>query len=168
MSLRTGMEEAENEMLAAKKDIADQYEKQYEDRLDVSKPYMEATDELKQQNQMDTQLAKATVHNDTESGGYTDTARIIKANNEKMLANYQETVKSKIAQRDAKNQSIMALKEMASEEAVKKYNLAVQARSQAQTNMASGLKLLGSLGCTLPFPWNLLAAGGTAIASQII
>ena len=169
MSLRTDAEQAEREYLDSQRAIADQYQAQYEERKDLEKPFLEAADEMKQQNQIDNDLAKATAGNDTEAqSGYVSTAQKIKANNDKMLANYQETVKNKIAQRDAKMQSVMALKEMASEEAKKKYDLAVQRRSQAQANIGSVTKLLGSLGCTLPFPWNLLAAGGTAIASQII
>jgi hypothetical protein len=39
-------------------------------------------------------------------------------------------------------------------------------------NIGSVTKLLGSLGCALPFPWNLVATGVTAIggtvASQVI
>lgn len=173
MSLRTDQEQAEREYLDSQRAIADQYQAQYEERKDLEKPFLEAADEMKQQNQMDNDLAKATAGNDTEAqSGYVSTAQKIKANNDKMLANYQETVKTKIAQRDAKMQSVMALKEMASEEAKMKYELAVQRRSQAQNALAGGLKLLGSLGCALPFPWNLVATGVTAIggtvASQVI
>lgn len=173
MSLRTDVEQAEREYLDSRRAIADQYQAQYEERKDLEKPFLEAADEMKQQNQMDNDLAKATAGNDTEAqSGYVSTAQKIKANNDKMLANYQETVKTKIAQRDAKMQSVMALKEMASEEAKMKYELAVQRRSQAQNALAGGLKLLGSLGCALPFPWNLVATGVTAIggtvASQVI
>lgn len=173
MSLRTDAEQAEREYLDSQRAIADQYQAQYEERKDLEKPFLEAADEMKQQNQMDNDLAKATAGNDTEAqSGYVSTAQKIKANNDKMLANYQETVKNKIAQRDAKMQSVMALKEMASEEAKKKYELAVQARNQAMANIGSVTKLLGSLGCTLPFPWNLVATGVTAIggtvASQVI
>lgn len=173
MSLRTDQEQAEREYLDSQHAIADQYQAQYEERKDLEKPFLEASDEMKQQNQMDNDLAKATAGNDTEAqSGYVSTAQKIKANNDKMLANYQETVKNKIAQRDAKMQSVMALKEMASEEAKKKYELAVQARNQAMANIGSATKLLGSLGCALPFPWNLVATGVTAIggsvASQVI
>ena len=121
MSLRTDQEQAEREYLDSQRAIADQYQAQYEERKDLEKPFLEAADEMKQQNQMDNDLAKATAGNDTEAqSGYVSTAQKIKANNDKMLANYQETVKNKIAQRDAKMQSVMALKEMASEEAKKK------------------------------------------------
>lgn len=173
MSLRTDAEQAEKEYLDSRRAIADQYQAQYEERKDLEKPFLEAADEMKQQNQIDNDLAKATAGNDTEAqSGYVSTAQKIKANNDKMLANYQETVKNKIAQRDAKMQSVMALKEMASEEAKKKYELAVQKRSQAQANLMGITKLLGSLGCALPFPWNLVATGVTAIggtvASEII
>lgn len=173
MSLRTDAEQAEREYLDSQRAIADQYQAQYEERKDLEKPFLEAADEMKQQNQIDNDLAKATAGNDTEAqSGYVSTAQKIKANNDKMLANYQETVKNKIAQRDAKMQSVMALKEMASEEAKKKYELAVQARNQAMANIGSVTKLLGSLGCALPFPWNLVATGVTAIggtvASQVI
>lgn len=168
MSLRTDQEQAEREMLEAQHAIADQYNAQYEERKDLEKPFLEAANEMKKQNQMDNDLAKATAGNDTEAqSGYVSTAQKIKANNDKMLANYQETVKTKIAQRDAKMQSVMALKEMASEEAKKKYDLAVQRRSQAQANISSVTKLLGSLGCALPFPWNLFATGVTAIAGTV-
>lgn len=168
MSLRTDAEQAEREYLDAQHAIADQYQAQYEERKDLEKPFLEAADEMKQQNQMDNDLAKATARNDTEAqSGYVSTAQKIKANNDKMLANYQETVKTKIAQRDAKMQSVMALKEMASEEAKKKYELAVQARNQAMANIGSATKLLGSLGCALPFPWNLIATGITAIGGTV-
>lgn len=168
MSLRTDQEQAEREYLDSRHAIADQYQTQYEERKDLEKPFLEAADEMKQQNQMDNNLAKATAGNDTEAqSGYVSTAQKIKANNDKMLANYQETVKTKIAQRDAKMQSVMALKEMASEEAKKKYELAVQARNQAMTNIGSITKLLGSLGCALPFPWNLIATGVTAIGGTV-
>lgn len=168
MSLRTDQEQAEREMLDAQHAIADQYQAQYEERKDLEEPFLEAADEMKQQNQMDNDLAKATAGNDTEAqSGYVSTAQKIKANNDKMLANYQETVKTKIAQRDAKMQSVMALKEMASEEAKKKYELAVQARSQAMTKIGNATKLLGSLGCALPFPWNLVATGVTAIGGTV-
>ena len=168
MSLRTDQEQAEREYLDSRHAIADQYQAQYEERKDLEKPFLEAADEMKQQNQMDNDLAKATAGNDTEvQSGYVSTAQKIKANNDKMLANYQETVKTKIAQRDAKMQSVMALKEMASEEAKKKYELAVQARNQAMTNIGSVTKLLGSLGCALPFPWNLIATGVTAIGGTV-
>ena len=168
MSLRTDQEQAEREYLDSRHAIADQYQAQYEERKDLEKPFLEAADEMKQQNQIDNNLAKATAGNDTEAqSGYVSTAQKIKANNDKMLANYQETVKTKIAQRDAKMQSVMALKEMASEEAKKKYELAVQARNQAMTNIGSVTKLLGSLGCALPFPWNLVATGVTAISGTV-
>lgn len=168
MSLRTDQEQAEREYLDSRHAIADQYQAQYEERKDLEKPFLEAADEMKQQNQMDNNLAKATAGNDTEAqSGYVSTAQKIKANNDKMLANYQETVKNKIAQRDAKMQSVMALKEMASEEAKKKYELAVQARNQAMANIGSATKLLGSLGCALPFPWNLIATGVTAIGGTV-
>lgn len=168
MSLRTDQEQAEREYLDSRHAIADQYQAQYEERKDLEKPFLEAADEMKQQNQIDNNLAKATAGNDTEAqSGYVSTAQKIKANNDKMLANYQETVKTKIAQRDAKMQSVMALKEMASEEAKKKYELAVQARNQAMTNIGSVTKLLGSLGCALPFPWNLIATGVTAISGTV-
>lgn len=168
MSLRTDQEQAEREYLDSQRAIADQYQVQYEERKDLEKPFLEAADEMKQQNQIDNDLAKATAGNDTEAqSGYVSTAQKIKANNDKMLANYQETVKNKIAQRDAKMQSVMALKEMASEEAKKKYELAVQRRSQAMANIGSVTKLLGSLGCALPFPWNLVATGVTAIGGTI-
>lgn len=168
MSLRTDQEQAEREYLDSRHAIADQYQAQYEERKDLEKPFLEAADEMKQQNQIDNNLAKARAGNDTEAqSGYVSTAQKIKANNDKMLANYQETVKTKIAQRDAKMQSVMALKEMASEEAKKKYELAVQARNQAMTNIGSVTKLLGSLGCALPFPWNLVATGVTAIGGTV-
>lgn len=168
MSLRTDQEQAEREYLDSRRAIADQYQAQYEERKDLEKPFLEAADEMKQQNQIDNDLAKATAGNDTEAqSGYVSTAQKIKANNDKMLANYQETVKTKIAQRDAKMQSVMALKEMASEEAKKKYELAVQARNQAMANIGSATKLLGSLGCALPFPWNLIATGVTAIGGTV-
>lgn len=168
MSLRTDQEQAEREYLDSQRAIADQYQTQYEERKDLEKPFLEAADEMKQQNQMDNDLAKATAGNDTEAqSGYVSTAQKIKANNDKMLANYQETVKNKIAQRDAKMQSVMALKEMASEEAKKKYELAVQARNQAMANIGSVTKLLGSLGCALPFPWNLISTGVTMIGGTI-
>lgn len=168
MSLRTDVEQAEREYLDSRRAIADQYQAQYEERKDLEKPFLEAADEMKQQNQIDNDLAKATAGNDTEAqSGYVSTAQKIKANNDKMLANYQETVKNKIAQRDAKMQSVMALKEMASEEAKMKYELAVQRRSQAQNALASGLKLLGSLGCALPFPWNIISTGVTMIGGTV-
>lgn len=167
MSLRTDQENAEREYLDSKKAIADEYENQATDlKENADKPFIEAAEDIKEKANRNQQLNQAT---SSRSGpdSYIQQANFQQANMQNSLGQYQETLKSKIAQRDARNKTVIALKEQASEAAKQKYELAVQARSQAQANIGNAAKTLSALGCMLPFPWNLIVGGGSAIVGAI-
>lgn len=166
MSLKTEQEEAEREFLDSQHAITDEYNRQAEELKDFQKPLDQATDSLKEQADRNQQLNQAT---SSRSGpdSYIQQANFQQANMQNMLSNYQDTLKSKIAQRDERNRTVIALKEQASEAAKMKYDLATQKRSQAQANITNAAKTLSALGCMLPFPFNLIVGGGSAIAGAI-
>lgn len=169
-SLAGKQNQAEYDYLQAQRDLAREQNRIANDRLDLNAPMQEAAVSLNEQRKLNNQLASALVNVTSETGNAVNNKMAnVTANNQQAISDFQSTFKDKMAQRDAKYQKVLELKEFACDEAKRKYELAAQARSQAMANVGNICKILGGIaGVVLPPPFNIFAAGGTAILGGAI
>lgn len=164
MSLHNERDTAQNEYTQSVKDVADTRLEQAEDMTNFSQFSNEATNLASEQADLDRNLARATV-NDAN----TATATAKDAYREQALANnqvasYKDYLNSAIEKKQKKNQLILGYKQLASDRAKMKYELASQRLAQAQAGWNAAGNILKSLGCMI----SLIPGVGTAIGAGLM
>lgn len=164
MSLHDETKAAENEYTQSVKDIADTRLDQAEDMANFGQFSNEATNLASEQADLDRNLARATV-NDAN----TATATAKDAYREQTLANnkvasYKDYLNSAIEKKQKKNQLILGYKQLASDRAKMKYELASQRLAQAQAGWNAAGNILKGLGCMI----SLIPGAGTAIGAGLM
>lgn len=164
MSLHDETKAAENEYTQSIKDIGDTRLAQAEDLANFGQFSTEATNLAKEQADLDRNLSRATV-NDAN----TSTATAKDAYREQALANnqsasYKDYLNSAIEKKQKKNQLILGYKQLASDRAKMKYELASQRLAQAQAGWNAAGNILKSLGCMV----SLIPGVGTAIGAGLM
>lgn len=164
MSLHNEMDAAENEYTQSVKDVADTRMEQANDMANFSQFSNEATNLASEQADLDRNLSRATV-NDAN----TATATVKDAYREQALANnqvasYKDYLNSAIEKKQKKNQLILGYKQLASDRAKMKYELASQRLAQAQAGWNAAGNILKGLGCMI----SLIPGVGTAIGAGLM
>lgn len=164
MSLHNERDTAQNEYTQSVKDVADTRLEQAEDMTNFSQFSNEATNLASEQADLDRNLSRATV-NDAN----TATATAKDAYREQALANnqvasYKDYLNSAIEKKQKKNQLILGYKQLASDRAKMKYELASQRLAQAQAGWNAAGNILKSLGCMI----SLIPGVGTAIGAGLM
>ena len=164
MSLHNERDAAQNEYTQSVKDVADTRIEQANDMANFSQFSNEATNLASEQADMDRNLSRATV-NDAN----TATATAKDAYREQALANnqvasYKDYLNSAIEKKQKKNQLILGYKQLASDRAKMKYDLASQRLAQAQAGWNAAGNILKSLGCMI----SLIPGVGTAIGAGLM
>lgn len=164
MSLHNEMNVAENEYTQSVKDIADTRMEQANDMANFSQFSNEATNLASEQADLDRNLARATVNDAntataTAKDSYREQAL---ANNQ--VASYKDYLNSAIEKKQKKNQLILGYKQLASDRAKMKYELATQRLAQAQASWNAAGNILKGLGCMI----SLIPGAGTAIGAGLM
>lgn len=164
MSLHNERDTAQNEYTQSVKDVADTRLEQAEDMANFSQFSNEATNLAKEQADLDRNLSRATVNDtNTATADAKDTYREqALANNQN--ASYKDYLDSAIEKKQKKNQLILGYKQLASDRAKMKYELASQRLAQAQAGWNAAGNILKSLGCMI----SVIPGVGTAIGAGLM
>ncbi len=164
MSLHNERDVAQNEYTQSVKDIADTRLEQAEDMANFGQFSNEATNLAKEQADLDRNLSRATVNDaNTATATAKDTYREQALNNNQ-IASYKDYLNSAIEKKQKKNQLILGYKQLASDRAKMKYELASQRLAQAQAGWNAAGNILKGLGCMV----SLIPGVGTAIGAGLM
>lgn len=161
---KTAMDEANEEYVQSVRDIAETEQQMAED-IDYTKTaeeaYQEASEIAKKEAEMNAAKQQELNRLEPSSSRMGSAITSTEAANQVDITNkrFQEYQTKKQNQREERNKQIIAAKQLASEEAKMKYELAAQRYSQAKTNWTNAAKVLQTLGCAA----QLIPGWGTAI-----
>ena len=165
MSLHDERNAAEQEYINSQKDLADTQVKQAEEMKDFGAFSNEALKNTNEYVGLKDTLARASANTALE--GVTQVqadAQRHAAVAEEKRTKYKEELDSAIEKRQKKNQLIMGYKQLASNRAKMKYDLAAQRLAQAQAGWTTARNLLTTLGCMV----SLIPGVGTAIGAGLM
>lgn len=171
------MDEAQNEYVNSVQDIANTEQQMSED-IDYLKTNQEAFDNA---NEVAKQQAEINAAKQQELNTLNNSAsKMSSAINNTEAADRTRTMSAEVQkeqqriqqQRDERNKQIIAAKQLASEEAKMKYELATQKYNQAKANWTNAFKVLQTLGCAVSaipgLQWVGIATTGVATLGTAI
>ncbi len=163
MSLHSERDLAQSGWVQAQQDAANTKQQLAEESADISQPANTALTNVTEQANDLASLQQATVQNTAQVNQQQKDAAIAQQKNENVRNNYATQLQQQIQNRQNKNQLINGYKQLASDEAKMKYDLAAQRLSQAQANWANAVKILQGLGAAV----SLIPGVGTAVGLGI-
>lgn len=163
MSLHSERDLAESAWIQAEKDAANTKQQLAEESADITQPANTALSNAQEQANDLASLQQATVQNTTQVNQQQKDAAISQQKNESVRDNYSTQLQQQIKNRQNKNQLINGYKQLASEEAKMKYELASQRLQQAQERCSLAISILQGLGATV----SLIPGVGTAVGLGI-
>lgn len=163
MSLHSERDLAQEAWVQANQDAANTKQQLAEESADITQPANTALTNVQEQANDLASLQKATVQNTAQVNQLQKDAAIAQQKNENVRNNYATQLQQQIQNRQNKNQLINGYKQLASDEAKMKYDLAAQRLSQAQANWANAVKVLQGLGAAI----SVIPGVGTAIGAGI-
>lgn len=163
MSLHSQRDEAQENWVTSQKDIADTSQQLAQESADINQPSQLASTQVKEQVNDLANLQKATVQNTNRVNQQQQDVNRNQQVEDFKRSEYQNKLAQNIKNRQNKNQLIMGYKQLASDEAKMKYDLAAQRLSQAQANWSNAVKVLQGLGAAV----SLIPGVGTAIGAGI-
>jgi hypothetical protein len=170
MSLHSERDLAQSGWVQAQQDAANTKQQLAEESADITQPANTALTNVTEQANDLASLQKATVQNTAQVNQQQKDAAITQQKNENVRNNYSTQLQQQIKNRQNKNQLINGYKQLASDEAKMKYDLAAQRLSQAQANCANAVKILQGLGAAvslIPGVGTLVGAGISAGATAL-
>ena len=163
MSLHSERDLAQSSWVQAQQDAANTKQQLAEESADITQPANTALTNVTEQANDLASLQKATVQNTAQVNQQQKDTAITQQKNENVRSNYATQLQQQIQNRQNKNQLINGYKQLASDEAKMKYDLAAQRLSQAQANWANAVKILQGLGAAV----SLIPGVGTAVGLGI-
>ena len=170
MSLHSERDKAQEAWVTSQKDIADTSQQLAQESADITQPSQLANIQVEEQaNDLDS-LQKATIQNTNQVNQQQQDVSRNQQLNDFKRSEYQNKLAQNIKNRQNKNQLIMGYKQLASDEAKMKYELAAQRLSQAQAGWSNVVKVLQGLGVAvslIPGVGTLVGAGISASATAV-
>lgn len=165
MSLHSERDLAESAWVQSAQDAASTKQQLAQESANITQPANTALSNAQEQGNDLASLQQATVQNTNQVNQQQKDAAIIQQKNESVRNNYATQLQQQIKNRQNKNQLINGYKQLASDEAKMKYQLAAQRLRQAQANCANVVKVLSGLGAAvslIPGVGSLVGAGISA------
>ena len=165
MSLHSERDLAESAWVQANQDAANTKMQLAQESADITQPANTALSNSQEQANDLASLQKATVQNTNQVNQQQKDAAITQQKNESVRSDYATQLQQQIKNRQNKNQLINGYKQLASEEAKMKYELAAQRLQQAKQRCSLAASILQGLGATVSLIPGVGSLIGTGIAA---
>lgn len=156
-------DEAEQEMINTQKDIAETRKEQAEELTDIGTFTEEADKNTAEQKELTEEIEKAVVPTSNKVNRVVQDSQAIEKADNDARQNYRNVLSTKIQNKMNKNQLIMGAKQIASNEAKMKYDIASQRLAQAQAGWGNAASVLQGLGAAI----SLIPGWGTIVGLGI-
>lgn len=163
MSLHSERDKAQEAYIQAEKDAADTKMQLAKESADITQPANTALSNAQEQANDLANLQKATVQNTNQVNQQQKDEAVTQQKNESVRSDYTAQLQQQIKNRQNKNQLINGYKQLASDEAKMKYELASQRLQQAQARVGLAVQVLQGLGVAV----NLIPGVGTLVGAGI-